>query len=53
MNLRMFFRRLSLGIAILVGAHIPQFERTQWQYWLTIALVCAGIDVFIVLGGEK
>lgn len=53
MNWRMFFRRLSLGIVIVVGSHVTQFESTQWQYWLTIAILCAGIDMFLVLGGEK
>lgn len=53
MNFRMFFKQLSLAVSIVVGAHITQFECNQWQYWITIAIVCVGIDTFVVLGGEK
>lgn len=53
MNFRMFFKQLSLAVSIVVGAHITQFEYTQWQYWVILAIVCAGIDTFVVLGGEK
>ena len=48
-----FFRKIALCIAICGGAHATRLDVTTWNYWVMIALMCIGIDVFVTMGDKK
>ena len=48
-----FFRKIALCMAISGGAYATRLDSNTWNYWLMVAIMCIGIDVFVTMGDKK